>query len=132
MHESSEQRHLVNRTYDEIRVGDSASLVRTLMPEDVKLFAVLTGDFNPSHADPSYSESGMFREVIAHGMWSGSLISTVLGTQFPGPGTILVDQALHFARSVTIGDTITVSITAKQKFDHNKHVVFELVLPVTI
>jgi len=127
MHESSEQRHLVNRTYDEIRVGDSASLVRTLMPEDVKLFAVLTGDFNPSHADPSYSESGMFREVIAHGMWSGSLISTVLGTQFPGPGTILVDQALHFARSVTIGDTITVSITAKQKFDHNKHVVFDCV-----
>jgi phosphate acetyltransferase len=127
MHESSEQRHLVNRTYDEIRVGDYASLVRTLMPEDVKLFAVLTGDFNPSHADPSYSESGMFREVIAHGMWSGSLISTVLGTQFPGPGTILVDQTLHFARPVTIGDTITVSITAKQKFDHNKHVVFDCV-----
>ena len=127
MHESSEQRHLVNRTYDEIRVGDSASLVRTLMPEDVKLFAVLTGDFNPSHADPSYSESGMFREVIAHGMWSGSLISTVLGTQFPGPGTILIDQTLHFARPVTIGDTITVSITAKQKFDHNKHVVFDCV-----
>ena len=53
MHESSEQRHLVNRTYEEIQIGDSSSLVRTLMPEDVKLFAVLTGDFNPSHADPS-------------------------------------------------------------------------------
>ena len=127
MHESSEQRHLVNRTYDEICIGDTASLVRTLMPEDVKLFAVLTGDFNPGLADPTYSESGMFREVIAHGMWSGSLISTVLGTQFPGPGTILVDQALHFARPVTIGDTITVAITAKQKFDHNKHVVFDCV-----
>ena len=127
MHESSEQRHLVNRTYDEICIGDTASLVRTLMPEDVKLFAVLTGDFNPGLADPTYSESGMFREVIAHGMWSGSLISTVLGTQFPGPGTILIDQTLHFARPVTIGDTITVSITAKQKFDHNKHVVFDCV-----
>ncbi|HSG22229.1 MAG TPA: MaoC/PaaZ C-terminal domain-containing protein, partial [Azonexus sp.] len=79
MHESSEQRHLVNRTYDEICIGDTSSLVRTLMPEDVKLFAVLTGDFNPGLADPTYSESGMFREVIAHGMWSGSLISTVLG-----------------------------------------------------
>lgn len=127
MHESSEQRHLVNKTYDEIAIGDSASLIRTLMPEDVKLFAVLTGDFNPSLVDPSYSESGMFREVIAHGMWSGSLISTVLGTQFPGPGTILVDQALHFARPVTIGDSITVTITAKQKFDHNQHVVFDCV-----
>ena len=127
MHESSEQRHLVNRTYDEICIGDTASLIRTLMPEDVKLFAVLTGDFNPGLADPTYSESGMFREVIAHGMWSGSLISTVLGTQFPGPGTTLIDQALHFARPVTIGDTITVTITAKQKFDHNKHVVFDCV-----
>ncbi|UCV06987.1 bifunctional enoyl-CoA hydratase/phosphate acetyltransferase [Dechloromonas denitrificans] len=127
MHESSEQRHLVNKTYNEIRVGDSASLVRTLMPEDVKLFAVLTGDFNPGLADATYSESGMFREVIAHGMWSGSLISTVLATQFPGPGTILVDQTLHFARPVTIGDTVTITVTAKQKFDHNKHVVFDCV-----
>ena len=64
MHESNEQLNLVNKTYDEIQIGDSASLVRTLMPEDVKLFAVLTGDFNPGLADPTYSESGMFREVI--------------------------------------------------------------------
>ena len=91
MNETTEQRHVVNKTYDEIHVGDFASLTRTLMPEDVKLFAVLTGDFNPTAADARYSESGMFREVMAHGMWSGSLISTVLGTQFPGPGTILID-----------------------------------------
>ena len=127
MHESSAQRYLINKTYDEIRVGDSASLTRTLMPEDVKLFAILTGDVNPSVVDPGYSQSGLFREVIAHGMWSGSLISTVLGTQFPGPGTILIDQALHFSRPVTIGDTITITVTAKQKFDHNKHVNFDCV-----
>ena len=127
MHEASEQRHVVNKTYDEIQVGDSANLSRTLMPEDVRLFAVLTGDFNPSTAESRYSESGMFREVMAHGMWSGSLISTVLGTQFPGPGTILIDECLHFARPVTIGDTITVTLTAKQKFDHNKHVILDCV-----
>ena len=127
MHEESERRFVVNKTYDEIRVGDFASLTRTLMPEDVKLFAVLTGDFNRSATDPRYSESGMFREVMAHGMWSGSLISTVLGTQFPGPGTILIDSSLHFARPVTIGDTITITVTAKQKFDHNKHVILDCV-----
>ena len=127
MIETTEQRHVVNKTYDEIHVGDFASLTRTLMPEDVKLFAVLTGDFNPTAADARYSESGMFREVMAHGMWSGSLISTVLGTQFPGPGTILIDECLHFARPVTIGDTITVTLTAKQKFDHNKHVILDCV-----
>ncbi len=127
MHDSNEQRYLVNHTYDEIQVGQSASLTRTLMPEDVKLFAVLTGDLNPSVVDPAYSESGLFREVIAHGMWSGSLISTVLGTQFPGPGTILIDQTLHFARPVTIGDTVTITVTAKQKFQHNKHIVLDCV-----
>jgi len=127
MQVNSEQHYLVNKTYDEIAIGDSASLTRTLMPEDVKLFAILTGDFNPAVVDPKYSQSGMFREVIAHGMWSGSLISTVLGTQFPGPGTILVDQTLHFARPVTIGDSITITVTAKQKFEHNKHIIFDCV-----
>ena len=127
MSQQAEQRYLVNKTFDEIHVGDSASLTRTLMPEDVKLFAILTGDVNPAIVDPKFSESGMFREVIAHGMWSGSLISTVLGTQFPGPGTILVDQSLHFARPVTIGDSITITVTAKQKFEHNKHVIFDCV-----
>ena len=127
MHESNERRLLVNKLYDEIAIGDTASLTRTLMPEDVKLFAVLTGDINPAVVDREYAESGMFREVIAHGMWSGSLISTVLGTQFPGPGTNLVDQTLHFSRPVTLGDTITITVTAKQKFDHNQHVIFDCV-----
>lgn len=128
MHEpTSQQRYLVNKTFDEIHVGNSATLTRTLKPEDIKLFAIMTGDVNPAVIDPHYSESGMFREVIAHGMWSGSLISTVLGTQFPGPGTILLDQTLHFARPVTIGDTITITVTAKQKFEHNKHVILDCV-----
>ena len=127
MNAASEQRHLVNKTFDEIRVGDTSTLTRTLMPEDVKLFAILSGDANPAGSDAQYAQSGMFREVIAHGMWSGSLISTVLGTQFPGPGTTLIDQSLHFARPVSIGDSITITVTAKQKFAHNQHVVFDCV-----
>jgi phosphate acetyltransferase len=127
MSEASESRYLTNKTYDEIAVGDSASLTRTLMPEDVKLFAILTGDINPATIDPKYSESGMFREAIAHGMWSGSLISTVLATQFPGPGTLLIDQSLHFARPVTIGDRIVITVTVKQKYDHNRHIIFDCV-----
>lgn len=128
MHSNNgEQRHVVNKTFDEIHVGESASLTKTLMPEDVKLFAVLTGEINPGVANPEYSHSGLFREVMAHGMWSGSLISTILGTQFPGPGTILIDQSLHFARPVNIGDTVTITVTAKQKFEHNQHVIFDCV-----
>ena len=119
------EQYFENCVYSEIRVGDSASLIRTLRPEDIQLFAVMTGDINPAIVDQEFAHSGIFREVIAHGMWSASLISTVLGTQYPGPGTILVDQSIHFIRPVTIGDTITVTVTAKQKFDHNHHVLFD-------
>ncbi len=127
MNTAHSEQVLENRTFDEIRVGDTSSLVRTLRPEDIQLFAVMTGDINPTIVDEEYAHSGMFREVIAHGMWSASLISTVLGTQYPGPGTILVDQSIHFVRPVTIGDTITISVTVKQKFEHNHHVLFDCV-----
>jgi len=114
-----------NRTYDEIKVGDTATLTRTLRPEDIQLFAVMSGDVNPAHVDPEYAHSSMFEEVIAHGMWGGALISTVLGTEFPGPGTIYISQTLRFSRPVKVGDTITIRITCKQKFDHNKHMIFD-------
>jgi phosphate acetyltransferase len=114
-----------NRTYDEIKVGDTSTLTRTLRPEDIQLFAIMSGDVNPAHVDPEYAHSSMFHEVIAHGMWGGALISTVLGTEFPGPGTIYIGQTLRFSRPVKVGDTITIKITCKQKFDHNKHILFD-------
>ncbi|HRC61156.1 MAG TPA: bifunctional enoyl-CoA hydratase/phosphate acetyltransferase [Candidatus Propionivibrio aalborgensis] len=121
----TQQNFLESRTFDEINVGDCSVLVRSLRAEDIKLFAIMSGDMNPAIGDKEFSNSGMFREVIAHGMWSASLISTVLGTQFPGPGTILVDQALHFARPVSLGDTITVTMTVKKMFTHNRHILFD-------
>ena len=114
-----------NRTYDEIQVGDSVSLTRTLRPEDIRLFAVMSGDINPAHVDSEYAGSSMFHEFIAHGMWGGALISTVLGTQFPGPGTSYIDQTLHFSRPLGVGETITVTLTASRKFDHNHHILFD-------
>ena len=88
--------HIENRTFDEIKPGDTASLVRTLTHKDIELFAVMSGDINPTHLDDAFAKSDMFHKVVAHGMWSGALISTVLGTQLPGPGTVYVDQSLHF------------------------------------
>ena len=119
------EHYIENKIYDEIAIGDSASLVRTLRPEDIELFAIVSGDVNPSVVDPEFAKSGIFREVVAHGMWSGALISTVLGTHFPGPGTILIDQSLHFSRPVTIGDTIKISVTVTHKYDHNKHLTLD-------
>jgi len=114
-----------NKTYDEIQVGDTASITRTLKPEDIQLFAVMSGDINPAHVDPEYASNTMFHEVIAHGMWGGALISTVLGTLYPGPGTIYIAQTLKFMRPVTLGDIVTVSVTVLEKFDRNRHVTLD-------
>lgn len=114
-----------NRTYDEIAVGDTATLVRTLRPEDIQMFAIISGDMNPTHVDPEYARSSQFREVVAHGMWGGVLFSNVLGTQFPGPGTVYIDQSLHFERTIRVGDTLTITVTCQRKFDHNHHIIFD-------
>lgn len=114
-----------NRTFDEIRVGESAELVRTLGTDDIDLFAVMSGDVNPAHVDPEYARSSMFHGVIAHGMWGGALISTVLGTELPGPGTIYVGQSLAFHQPVAVGDVITVRVTVKSKDPARRHVVLD-------
>jgi phosphotransacetylase/acyl dehydratase len=109
-----------NRTFDEIQVGDAASQERRLTLQDIKLFAVMSGDVNPAHVDEDYAKSSRFHEVIAHGLWGGALISTVLGTQLPGPGTIYLKQALSFRRPVGLGDVVTVTVTVKVK-DPDQH-----------
>jgi phosphate butyryltransferase len=111
-----------NRTFDEIAIGDSASLSRTLGEEEIKLFALASGDVNPAHLDPEYAASDMFHHVIAHGLWGGGLISAVLGTELPGPGTIYLSQSLRFTRPVGLGDTITATVTVTGK-DVQRHLV---------
>lgn len=102
---------LANRTADELAVGETASLSRSVTAEDIALFALVSGDANPAHLDADYAARSRFHEVIAHGMWGGGLISAVLGTVLPGPGTIYLSQTLRFERPVHVGDTITASVT---------------------
>jgi phosphate acetyltransferase len=113
-----------NRTYEEIRVGDKASVSRTLTKDDIALFAMMSGDLNPTHFDDEYAAKVGLDRVAGHGMWSGALISAVLGNQLPGPGTIYRHQDLRFHRPVSIGDTVTVTVTVKEKRDDGL-VVFE-------
>lgn len=114
-----------NRTFDEIQVGDSASIVQTLTTKDIDLFAVMSGDVNPAHVDEEFARSDMFREVIAHGMWGGALISTVLGTKLPGPGAIYLGQTLRFRRPVRLGDTITVAVKVVQRDEEKRRITFD-------
>ncbi len=112
--------YIENKTYDEISVGDSASLTRTLKPQDIEAFAVMSGDVNPAHVDADYAKTDNFHGVIAHGMWGGALISAVLGTELPGPGTILLNQTLNFEASVGLGDTVTVRVEVSEKQDKGR------------
>lgn len=116
--------YLENRTFDEIQLGDTDTLTRTLTEKDIQVFAIMSGDINPAHVDIEYAQSDMFHKIIGHGMWGGALISTVLGTQLPGPGTIYLGQTIRFKKPVGIGDTLTVKVTAIEKNPEKKRVVF--------
>ncbi len=100
-----------NVTYAELSVGRSASLSRTLSRQDIELFAAVSGDVNPEHLDPAYAKNDIFHSVIGHGMWSGGLISAVLGTVLPGPGTIYLEQDMAFRNPVRVGDRVTATVT---------------------
>src|SRR5690554_1368745 len=112
-----DNRYIENRTFDEIQVGDEAFLEKRLTLDDIKLFAIMSGDVNPSHVDDDFARSSRFQEVIAHGMWGGALISTVLGTQLPGPGTLYLGQTLNFRAPVALGDVLRVSVRVSAKDD---------------
>ncbi len=114
--------YVENITMDELRLGQSASLQRTLTQADIEAFAAVSGDTNPAHMSPEYANASLFRGVVAHGLWGGALISALLGTKFPGAGTIYVEQNLKFNRPVRIGDTLTVSATVISKDETNKRV----------
>lgn len=116
-----------NRTFDEIAVGESASLSRTLSQRDIELFAVLSGDVNPSHFDQAYAARSGFQRIVGHGMWSGILVSAVLGNLLPGAGTVYVGQNLRFGCSVHIGDTVEIKVTVKEKRAEGGIIVFDCI-----
>lgn len=101
---------LRNRTFDELRIGDTASVERALAREDIQLFAAMSGDASPRYLD-SVDDGAGGQDVIAHGMWGGALISSLLGTRLPGPGTIYLGQSLRFLAPVRSGDRLRVSAT---------------------
>ncbi|WP_144776679.1 MaoC/PaaZ C-terminal domain-containing protein [Marinobacter maritimus] len=114
---------LENITYDELNEGDAATFVRTLSEDELVLFAAVSGDANPVHLDPDYAAGSIFGERVAHGMWSGALISAALATVMPGPGTVYLEQSLSFKRPVKLNDTVTVKLTVLRK-DPKNRVVF--------
>lgn len=100
-----------NKTFDEIRIGQSAQLKRTLTADDIRLFGVVSGDANPTHYGDDEDEADGEPEISGHGMWGAALISALLGNELPGAGTVYRRQTLDFLAPVVLGDTLTVTIT---------------------
>lgn len=93
-----------------IKIGDTASRVRTISGQDIDLFAQACGDTNPIHLDDDYAATTPFGRRIAHGMLTASLVSAVLANELPGAGTVYLGQDLKFKAPVYIGDTITATV----------------------
>jgi phosphotransacetylase/acyl dehydratase len=108
-----------NRTFDEIQVGDSANSSHTLTRDDIWLFATVSGDVNPTHLDEG------FHKLVGHGMWGGALISAVLGTKLPGPGTVYVGQELHFLHPILLGDKVDITVTVRSKNPAGRQVILD-------
>lgn len=111
-----------NKLFAEMQVGDTASLTRTLDKQTIQLFALVSGDMNPAHLDEQYAKTDVFRGIVGHGMWTGSLFSALLGTQLPGPGTIYLSQSLKFLHPVGLGETVAASVTITAKDEKKKRI----------
>jgi 3-hydroxybutyryl-CoA dehydratase len=105
----------MGRTIDELKIGDASEFTKTVSETDIYLFAGITGDLNPAHLNEAYAKNTFFKTRIAHGILSGGFISTVIGMQLPGAGTIYIRQELNFIAPVRIGDTITARVEVVEK-----------------
>ncbi len=103
------------KTIDQVNLGEKASLAKKITESDVLRFAEVTGDKNPVHIDEEYASQTRFKERIAHGMLTASLISAVIGNRLPGPGNIYVSQSLEFKAPVKLGDVIEAEVEIIEK-----------------
>jgi acyl dehydratase len=113
--QDSDMTQITNTPYEALEVGQTASYSKTVEERDIQLFAAMSGDLNPVHLDEEYASKTMFKERIAHGMFSGALISAAVACELPGPGTIYLGQKMSFQKPVKLGDTLTVRLEILEK-----------------
>ncbi len=117
-------------TIDDLKVGMSAEFTKTVSEHDITLFGEVSGDINPVHFDDAFASATPFKGRIAHGVLTASYISTVLGMQLPGPGTIFLGLNIRFKAAVRIGDTVTASCTVRDIVGEKRRVVLDCVCKV--
>jgi len=100
--------------FEDLTIGLTETLRKTIDSSDVVGFAEVTGDRNPIHLSEHFAAQTPFGTRIAHGLYTASLISAVLGTRLPGPGAVYISQTLNFRAPVKIGDTVEVTVTVAE------------------
>lgn len=116
--------------FEDLAVGQEASLSNTVSDNDIAAFAEVSGDKNPVHLDEAYAATTMFKGRIAHGMLSAAYISAVFGMKLPGPGAIYMSQSLSFKAPVKIGDTVVTTVKLVELIPEKKRARFETVCSV--
>jgi 3-hydroxybutyryl-CoA dehydratase len=115
---------------NELEVGMSASFAKTITDADILMFAGVSGDTNPVHLNEEFAGGTAFKGRIAHGMLTGSLISTALGTKLPGAGCIYLAQTMRFLAPVRAGETVRAVVTVKEIEQEKGRVTMETVCKV--
>jgi 3-hydroxybutyryl-CoA dehydratase len=106
--------------FEDLAIGQSESLMRTVVERDVSLFAELSGDANPIHLSDEFAAGTKFGQRIAHGMWTASLVSALLGTRLPGPGAVYLSQTLTFLAPVRIGDVVCARVEVVELIEERR------------
>lgn len=115
---------------EDLSIGMSASVAKTVTEADIVMFAGVSTDVNPVHLNAEYAATTPFGSRIAHGMLSVGFISAALANKLPGPGTIYMGQNLRFKAPVRIGDTVTATVTVKELIVEKKRVILDTVCTV--
>lgn len=112
----------LGKSYEELELGERASVSKTITETDVYLFAGISGDFNPMHVNEEYARLTSFGSRVAHGPLTQSLSAPLVGMKLPGLGTIAVEFSTRFKAPVYFGDTITVTGEIVEKIQDRKWV----------
>jgi 3-hydroxybutyryl-CoA dehydratase len=116
--------------FEDLTVGQEASISNTVTADVIAAFAAVSGDRNPVHIDAAYAATTMFKEPIAHGMLSAAYISAVFGMQLPGPGAIYISQTLNFKGPVKIGDEVVTTVKVAELIPEKRRAKFDCVCTV--
>ena len=119
---------LENIPYSELEIGQTSRYQKTVLQDDIIMFAKLSGDLNPLHLDEEYARTTQFGGCIAHGMYTAAVMSAAMATKFPGPGSLYLSQTLKFRAPVRVGDILTVDSELIKKRDRNKSIVVSILV----